>query len=61
MAKERYKGTTLNSFFSNFLHDQKVPQDHFLKKFDEVADWDRFTGKLPTYHTGKGKKGLLKK
>lgn len=57
MAKERCKGTTLDSFFGNFLYEQKVPQDHFLKKLDEVADWDRFAGKLLRYYRGKGKKG----
>jgi hypothetical protein len=46
MAKERCKGTTLNSFFGNFLYEQKVPQDHFLNKLNEVVDWDRFMGKL---------------
>jgi IS5 family transposase len=57
MAKERCKGTTLNSFFGNFLYEQKVPQDHFLKKLGEVVDWDRFTGKLLRYYKGRGEKG----
>jgi hypothetical protein len=57
MAKERCKGTTRNSFFGNFLYEQKVPQDHFLKKLGEVVDWDRFTGKLLRYYKGKGEKG----
>ena len=57
MTKERCKGTTLNSFFGNFLYEQKVPQDHFLKKLDEVVDWDRFTGKLLACCGVKGRRG----
>jgi hypothetical protein len=50
MAKVRCKETTLDSFFGNFLYEQKVPQDHFLRKLNEVVDWDRFTGKLLSYY-----------
>lgn len=57
MAKERCKETSIDSFFGNFLYEQKVPEDHFLKKLNEVIDWHRFTNKLLKYYKGKGKVG----
>jgi len=57
MAKVRYKEPSMDSFFGNFLYEQKVSKDHFLRKLNEVMDWDRFTGKLLSYYTGKGKTG----
>ena len=46
MAKIRYKETTLDSFYGNFLYDQVIPKGHFLVKLKEVIDWQRFTKKL---------------
>ena len=57
MAKGRYKETSMNSFFGNFLYEQKVSKGHFLRKLNEVMDWDRFAGKLLGYYTDKGKTG----
>jgi len=57
MAKVRCKQTNVDSFFGNFLYDQKVSKDHFLRKLDEVVDWDRFTMKLLSYYQGKGEIG----
>jgi len=57
MAKVRCKETTVDSFFGNFLYDQKVPKGHFLRKLNEVIDWDRFTKKLLGYYKGKGESG----
>lgn len=57
MAKARCKPTNVDSFFGNFLYEQKVSKDHFLRKLDEVIDWDRFTGKLLGYYKGKGEIG----
>ena len=54
MAKVRCKETSVGSFFGNFLYDQKVSKNHFLRKLNEVVDWDRFTGKLLGYYRGKG-------
>ncbi len=54
MAKVRCKQTNAGSFFGNFLYDQKVAKEHFLRKLSEVVDWDRFTTKLPGYYRGKG-------
>jgi len=57
MAKVRCKETSVNSFFGNFLYDQKVSKNHFLRKLNEVIDWDRFTRKLLGYYQGKGEIG----
>jgi len=57
MAKLRCKETSIDSFFGNFLHQQKVAKEHFLRKLDEVIDWERFTQRLLKYYKGKGEIG----
>ena len=57
MAKVRCKKTSIDSFFGNFLYQQKVAKEHFLRKLDEVIDWERFTQKLLKYYKGKGEIG----
>jgi IS5 family transposase len=57
MAKVRCKETRVDTFFGNFLYDQKVSKNHFLRKLSEVVDWDRFTKKLLGYYRGKGEIG----
>jgi len=57
MGKRRCKETSLNSFFGTFLYEQKVAKDHFLRKVNEIIEWDRFTDKLLDYYKGKGEIG----
>ena len=57
MARVRCKETSMDSFFGNFVYEQKVSKNHFLRKLNEVIDWDRFTGKLLSYYKGKGEMG----
>jgi len=57
MTKVRCKETTMDSFFGNFLYEQKVAKDHFLRKLNEVIDWDRFREKLLGHYKGKGEIG----
>ena len=57
MAKLRCKETTMDSFYGNFLYERKVSRDHFLRKLNEVIDWDRFTKRLLQYYKGKGEIG----
>lgn len=57
MAKVRCKQTTVDSFFGNFLYDQKVSRNHFLRKLNEVVDWSRFPKRLLSYYRGKGEIG----
>ena len=57
MAKVRCKETAADSFFGNFLYDQKVSREHFLRKLNEVIEWERFTKKLLVHYKGKGQIG----
>ena len=57
MAKVRCKQTNADSFFGNFLYEQKVSRNHFLRKLNELVDWNRFAKKLPGYYKGKGETG----
>lgn len=57
MAKVRCKETAADSFFGNFLYDQKVSREHFLRKLKEIIDWERFTRRLLVHYKGKGQFG----
>ena len=57
MAKVRCKQTNVDSFFGNFLYEQKVSKGHFLRKLSEVVDWNSFTRRLLGYYQGKGEIG----
>lgn len=57
MAKVRCKDTAADSFFGNFLYDQKVSREHFLRKLNEVMEWERFTKRLLLHYRGKGQIG----
>jgi len=57
MAKVRCKETAAGSFWGNFLYDQKVSRGHFLRKLNEVIEWERFTKKLLVHYKGKGQMG----
>lgn len=57
MGQERFKSTTGNSFFGDFLYEQVLPRGHFLAKLKELVPWQRFTYKLVKYHRGRAKEG----
>jgi IS5 family transposase len=57
MAKQRFIKTGNSSFFGDYLYDQVVPGDHFLRKLDLIIGWDRFTQKLITLYKGEGAVG----
>ena len=46
MGKERFVETGKNSFFGDYVYDQIVPKDHFLRKLKEIIPWERFTKRL---------------
>lgn len=50
----RFKSHTNNSFFGDFLYDQIIPKDHFLRKAKEVIDWPRFTDRVLIWYQGNG-------
>lgn len=51
---ERYVETGSGSFFGEYLYDQVVPQEHFLRKLRQVVDWGYFTKKLIKLYKGQG-------
>ena len=57
MPQERFRETGKGSFFGNIVYDRVVPQDHFLRKLNEVVDWRPFTQKLLRYYKGGGEYG----
>lgn len=57
MGQERFKSTTGDSFFGDFLYEQVLPRDHFLVKLKELIPWQRFTYKLVKYYRGRAKEG----
>ena len=46
MEQQRYAETGRDFFFGDYLCDQVVPQDHFLRKLKQEIDWGRFTHRL---------------
>jgi len=54
MGHERFAETDHNSFYGEYLYDQVVAQDHFLRKLEQVIDWERFTRKLIRLYKGEG-------
>jgi len=54
MEHQRYVETNSNSFFGEYLYDQIVSEDHFLRKLREVVDWGYFTKRLIKLYKGQG-------
>ncbi|MDY6874156.1 MAG: transposase, partial [Chloroflexota bacterium] len=45
------------SYFGNYLYDQMVPQNHFLRLLNEIIEWERFTQHLIELDRGGGEYG----
>ncbi len=45
------------SFFGEYLYENIVPQDHFLRHLRELVPWQRYTYRLIKYYRGKGESG----
>ena len=54
MEKVRFVETSNESFFGNYLYDQVVPAQHFLRKLNQIIDWERFTRRLLKLYKGEG-------
>jgi len=54
MEKERFVETGNTSFFGEYLYNQVVPQDHFLRKLRDGINWKQFTNKLINLYKGGG-------
>ncbi len=57
MEKERFVETGSSSFFGDYLYDQIVPEDHFLRKLKQHIAWERFTRRLIKLYKGGGMYG----
>jgi len=57
MEKERYIKTGSDSFFGEYIYNQIVPQEHFLRKLKQIIPWERFTKKLIKLYKGGGRYG----
>ena len=54
MGKQRFIETGNSSFFGEYLYDQVVPADHFLRQLKRIIPWERFTQKLIRLYKGGG-------
>jgi transposase len=54
MEQPRFVETGSGTFFGEYLYDQVVPQDHFLRILRTVVDWEYFTKKLIKIYKGQG-------
>lgn len=57
MAKKRYVNTREQSFFGNYIYDQVVPKNHFLRLLNELINWDQFSERLIELYRGRGDYG----
>jgi IS5 family transposase len=57
MDNPRFVDTGNSSFFGEYLYDQIVPQDHFLRQLNKIIDWERFTRRLLKLYKGGGMVG----
>lgn len=54
MEKQRSVETGEHSFYGEYVYDQIIPTDHFLRKLRALIDWERFTRKLIRLYKGEG-------
>jgi len=54
MEQQRFIESRGDSFFGEYLYNQVVPQNHFLRQLKQIITWDRFTKKLIKLYKGEG-------
>ena len=54
MEKQRFVETGRNTFYGEYLYDQIVSQDHFMRKLKTILDWEYFTKRLIKLYKGEG-------
>ncbi len=54
MEKPRFVETGSGSFFGDYLYEQVVPANHFLRQLKQIIEWERFTRKLIRLYKGGG-------
>ena len=43
MPRPRFRDTDKDSFFGYFVYDRVVPQGHFLRRLNQLVDWEDFS------------------
>ena len=54
METPRYIQTDHQSFYGDYLYEQIVPENHFLRKLNALIDWTYYTKKLTNSIKAKG-------
>ena len=54
MERERFVETGKSSFYGDYLYDQIVPENHFLRQLKNQIPWERFTRRLIRLYKGGG-------
>lgn len=54
MEKPRFVETGSGSFFGDYLYEQVVPAQHFLRQLKQMIEWEWFTRKLLKLYKGGG-------
>lgn len=57
MERRRYKETGRGTFYGEYVFDRTIPGDHFLRKLNEVIEWERFSQRLIALYKGNGQYG----
>ncbi len=57
MSKVRFKELGGGSFFGDYLFERTVPEDHFLRRLDEVVEWEVFVVSLVQLYLGGARRG----
>ncbi|GEM_PF-2698846 len=57
MARQRFRRSGKDSFFGHFVYDRVVPQNHFLRKLNEMMDWEEISQNLALYYKGGASQG----
>ena len=57
MGGQHLKETGRISFWGDFLYEQAVPPNHFLRQLDRVIGWEVFGEQLLTLYDGRGELG----
>ncbi len=56
---ERFRETGKGSFWGDFIYEQVVPKNHFLRQLAELIDWDGLTAGLADHYKGGAEYGSV--
>jgi IS5 family transposase len=57
MIQTRFKKLGTGSSFGGYLYGHSVPENPFLRRLDDVVDWELFTAKLIRLCRGRAQRG----